>query len=832
MGHATLLSQAFSQLKSAREMKKEQIEDFLGEKQVNMRTLLEVVATFRQSGLEKMETDRDDKKRQLKKYFEEISRDTELLSTNDSISLALMRFTKAFVSEGDKTGGADWRSVQQEVGNELKQYRPLDRYQDLLLITASGDIVYTAEQGAELGQNLLTGSLKDSVLAKAFQKGLKAVALQDFEAYAPIDNRYAAFIAAPVYRSLENASFLDGKTDESDKLIGVIVLRLHPGPINAIVQKRNGQGMTGETYLAGKLNGHTAYRSDRRIKGQGRNVIGHKKSGPDINKALAGNSGTLYKTGSTGNPEVSAYAPLNVPGLNWCIINSMVIKELLVRKRADEDFFSTYIELYGYFDLFLIHPQGDIFYTVRREADYGTNILDGEYANSELGKLIKRVLGSGEFGISDYKPYAPSNNVPGAFIAQPLFYEGKIELAVALQLPDGVINTIMTQWTGMGETGETYLAGEDKLMRSDSRLAPHTHSIRASFNNPDTGAVDTESSRAALAGGTGEIITENYRNDAVLSAYAPLKIGDTTWALIAEMNKAEAFAVVTNLQWVLSAIAFLIACLVFFASRRFARGLTTPLLQINERLKTLASGDLAEEEISYGGKDEINEIIISTEQLQKGLKNTINQAKAVAAGDYNKEVKLRSQRDLLGQALSDMIHSLRQAKADNAAQAWLKNGQMQLNDKMSGERDIGRLAKKVIHFLAAYAGARIGAFYVAEETKQQESRLKLLATYAHHRRKNLNNEFKFGEGLAGQAALEKQSILITHAPDDYIRIRSGMGEAAPRNILVLPFLYEDLVKGVIEVGSFAPFTEIQLEFLNQAGASIAIGVHSLQSRTQ
>ena len=108
-------------------------------------------------------------------------------------------------------------------------------------------------------------------------------------------------------------------------------------------------------------------------------------------------------------------------------------------------------------------------------------------------------------------------------------------------------------------------------------------------------------------------------------------------------------------------------------------------------------------------------------------------------------------------------------------------------------------------------------------------RLKLVASYAYNQRKGLPNEFQLGEGLVGQAVLEKQKILVTDVPEDYISIQSGTGEAAPKNILVMPFMYENNVKGVIEIGSFHEFTTTKLELLEQVMPNIGITINTAES---
>jgi methyl-accepting chemotaxis protein len=249
-------------------------------------------------------------------------------------------------------------------------------------------------------------------------------------------------------------------------------------------------------------------------------------------------------------------------------------------KALKRTFLPTYIKKYGYYDLFLINPNGFCFYTVAKETDYHTNLVNGKYADSNLGRLVQQVLKSKQYAMADFAPYAPSNNEPAAFVAQPVVQDGKVEVVVALQLPIDAINNIMQQRDGMGKTGETYLVGPDKLMRSDSFLDPANHSVKASFAHPEKGMVDTEAAKEALSGKTGAKIIMDYNGNPVLSAFTPVKIGDTTWALIAEIDESEAFAAVKTIAWLIGIIALAGIIAIIIVAFLVSRAITLPINRI------------------------------------------------------------------------------------------------------------------------------------------------------------------------------------------------------------------------------------------------------------
>ncbi len=127
---------------------------------------------------------------------------------------------------------------------------------------------------------------------------------------------------------------------------------------------------------------------------------------------------------------------------------------------------------YGYYDVFLLAEDGDVLYTVSKESDLGENLLQGSLKDSGLAHVF-RATDSAEIAFDDFEPYAPSGNLPAAFVAGPVVDENGVHVgAIAIQVPLDQINAIMMERSGMGETGETYLVGPDKLMRSDSYLDP------------------------------------------------------------------------------------------------------------------------------------------------------------------------------------------------------------------------------------------------------------------------------------------------------------------------------------------------------------------------
>lgn len=208
-------------------------------------------------------------------------------------------------------------------------------------------------------------------------------------------------------------------------------------------------------------------------------------------------------------------------------------------------FFREYLEKFGYYDIFLVDSEsGNIVYSVFKELDFATSLIDGAFAQTGLGEAFRKankLETEGSFVLTDYGTYAPSYNTPASFIASPVFKEGeKIGVAI-FQIDVENITRIMSERAGLGETGETYLVGPDSLMRSDSYRDPENRNVFASFNNLGSGNVDTEAVKKAISGDTGVEVITGYNGGQVLSAFSPVKFGDFTWGLFAEIDVTEAF---------------------------------------------------------------------------------------------------------------------------------------------------------------------------------------------------------------------------------------------------------------------------------------------------
>ncbi len=586
-----LYEQAFNQLEGVRGIKLAQINSFFDEREGDIRVLGELVSTLREEAFAKLTAIREIKKIQVESFFEERMGDVRVLADSPFIHKAMMRLDAAYDLEGGYAGGTfkgysnkkydapdSYRTVHDKYFTNLKFYMDEYGYDDLFLMSAdNGDISFSVTKEGDFGQRI---SNVDSSLRDVWRIAVKEgrVVLSDIKPYSLSGDLPAQFVAAPIKKK--------------GKLIGILAMKISLDAINTIMSQRFGLGETGETYLVGS---DLLMRSDSFLDPKNHTVVASfknpSKGKVDTkagNEVIAGKTGADVITGCNGNPVLSAYTPVHIGDFTWGLLAEIDVAEAFCPKDSSgKYFFEKYIKQYGYYDLFLMNPDGYCFYTACKESDYQTNFVDGKYMDSGLGELTRKVLSKKDFGIADFAPYAPSNDEPAAFVALPIVDDGDVDLVVALQLSLESINSIMQQRDGMGETGETYLVGSDKLMRSDSFLDPTNHSVKASFANPNRGSVNTEATKNALEGRTGQEIIVDYNGNNVLSAYAPLDLDGIRWALISEIDETEAFASVNAIKWAIFILGLIGAIAIVGVALLIVRSITKP---INKIIDVLSKG--------------------------------------------------------------------------------------------------------------------------------------------------------------------------------------------------------------------------------------------------
>ena len=552
---------------------------------------------------------------------------TENFDLLDDLSIALQTayikdnpFQSEERSNLDSAGDfSSFSHSHKKVHPTIRNYKQRYDFADVYLIsTENNRIVYSSEKKIDFATDILEGPYGSSGISYAYEAASKTdnkefIYISDFETYTPANEAPAMFIATPIF--------------SNDKVNGVIIVQLKLDTLNAIMSERTGLGKTGETYLVGN---DYLMRSDSLSdpKRSAINSIKERDSGRvqslSISRALANRTGNGVVKNYQKKLVLSSWVPVKINNFSWALLAEIDVTEALSPiDKKNQAFYNTYAKANGYQDLLLINPDGYIFFSAANGKENHTNILSGSYKDTHLSKLIHQVSKAQKFSFADFQAYAPSNNEPAAFMAIPLVNQDKVELIIATRLPLQGINEIMAIRKGMGASGESYLVGPDNRMRSDSFNDATHRTVMASFNGSiENNGVATSTVAAALNGESGTKISLNYNNHSVLSAFTPLKLGNLTWAMIAEVDTTEAFAQSNQLRWltiaVLSTSIFLITLIGFFLSRQISR----PLVHAATLAEQVSAGDLSQQ-IHITNNDEIGHLQSALKRMNFGLRNMV-----------------------------------------------------------------------------------------------------------------------------------------------------------------------------------------------------------------
>ncbi|KEY90931.1 hemolysin secretion protein [Candidatus Photodesmus blepharus] len=313
-----------------------------------------------------------------------------------------------------------------------------------------------------------------------------------------------------------------------------------------------------------------------------------------------------------------------------------------------------FLEAFGYYDIFLVDLDGNIVYSVFKKLDFATNLHSGPYNNSGISNAFKRALNKsvGQFHLEDFSPYYPSYEALASFMATPIFEQGQKLGVLIFQMPVDRINDLMTfngNWesSGLGSSGESYLIGSDKLLRSQSRLLtenPEDYFVNLAkvgineniikqirFKKSAVGqqTIDSKTANRAISGQDGIDLVLNYQGKSVLSAYAPINAAGLKWAILTEIDEKEALKDVQVLiDSVLINVLISIFVIVIFSvlfSYFVGTSISKPIRIASKKVKKISKNNNLKDRLEIHGEDEIANLALALNALLEHLQSTIKQ---------------------------------------------------------------------------------------------------------------------------------------------------------------------------------------------------------------
>ena len=320
----------------------------------------------------------------------------------------------------------------------------------------------------------------------------------------------------------------------------------------------------------------------------------------------------------------------------------------------------------------------------------------------------------------------------------------------------------------------------------------------------------------------GEIIE---RSDKILSQIDLLrnqlqkKVDTSRKEMDQAFSKFEKFITILGISLVL--ISIIIA---FYLTRSTVK----PIKNVKNTIISMCQGILPERKLKVSN-DEIGDMSAALNDLIDSFKKFTNFAKEIGKGNYQTDFEPLSEQDDLGNALLEMRDNLKKAseeeekrKEEDRQRNWTSEGVAKFSEILRENNDnIEELSYQIIHNLVNYTGANQGGLFVINDDDEDNKFIELKASFAYNRRKYLDKQIELGVGLIGRAVQEGETIYMTEVPDNYINITSGLGEARPRCLLIVPLKTNEEVHGVIEMASFKEFEQYQIDFVEKIAENIA-----------
>jgi PAS domain S-box-containing protein len=383
---------------------------------------------------------------------------------------------------------------------------------------------------------------------------------------------------------------------------------------------------------------------------------------------------------------------------------------------------------------------------------------------------------------------------------------------------------ILKDKRGLGETGEVVLAQFNQVAGKISLVSPLRYKANAStFTQSDKAVSNINRAFEGKASVTNN--TDYAGNDVVEVAK---KIDRANLVLLAKVNIDEANG---NAQSIINTLIFSALCVVALTtllSMTLTRALIRPLYGMRNKLSMVAQGVLPETSNSHSN-DEFGQMATKVDELVHTLKGNAEFAQRIGEGKYDVDFKPASDNDILGMSLINMRNNLIENERRDKERNWIVRGVAEISEILRMHDSTEELGEDVIKFILGKIGAIQGAFYVVTEDQNGKPLIEMRASYAYNRKKYLKAKFKLAEGLVGQAAAEKDTILRTEIPDDYVSVTSGiLGDQRPTCILIVPLITNEEVYGVLEFAGFKKFDKSQVNFVQELSLILARTIFNIK----
>ncbi|HEY3402908.1 MAG TPA: PAS domain S-box protein [Ohtaekwangia sp.] len=383
----------------------------------------------------------------------------------------------------------------------------------------------------------------------------------------------------------------------------------------------------------------------------------------------------------------------------------------------------------------------------------------------------------------------------------------------------------LMNYHGLGKTGEVLIGRLDPISRKIAIVSP--------IRNDTSSAIILYSPQERFINGFSTLFEDktlpttgkDLSGESILQVGRKLSQGNL--ALIAKMNLTEAHGNGTEIRNTFLYGGLCIVALSVLLAMVFSRSLTRPLYAMRNTLGLVAQGVLPEA-TEQRSSDEFGQMGSKVDELVQTLRGNADFAKRIGEGKYDTEFKPASENDILGMSLINMRNNLIENERRDKERNWIVRGVAEISEILRMHDSIDALGDDVIKFILDKIGAIQGAFYVVNDEVTPVV-IEMRASYAYNRKKYLKAKFKMAEGLVGQAAAEKDTVMRTEIPDEYVTLTSGiLGDQRPKCILIVPLITNEEVYGVLEFAGFRKFDPSQVKFVQELSLILARTIFNIK----
>jgi len=511
------LQNSFAQIQNINKHKHKIVEDYFEKVKFDITDLSKTVSFLEEQASQNIVNIQMLQKSYIQNYYNLVQSNILSLAKKD-----IFQYIFSFKNRG--------KDVSDEYIKGIYEFKKELGIKNVLMINKYGKIIYSSDEAYLVGENVtqVTKPFADiwSEVKKLKYKGKQSIRFVGF-GYEKLSKSYRQFAISP-FKDVD----------------GFIALEIEQTPIQKIIEHVASLGKSAETYLVYKDENKTFLASNRVVK---TGSIGDKKDGKYIREGFD-TSGIEIKYGTTGSTELVGYMPVKIKNITFSMQTTVAYTEVISPTIKGANYFEQFITDHKYCNIMLVGPKGDVFYSVKRNDDYKTNIVNGKYADTNLGKALRSVFKDKKLFITDMDFYKPSPHQLAQFALVPILTtNGDIESVIVLELNLDTLSQKLATKNYVHESIETYVVGQDRRLRTDTMLMPNKFNVLKSFKDYIT--IDTEAVKDAFEVGSGSKITKDYRNINVLSSFSVVKCLNFKWAVITKIDESEIELMLSGLKF-------------------------------------------------------------------------------------------------------------------------------------------------------------------------------------------------------------------------------------------------------------------------------------------